>query len=202
MQCHRVAFTTVTCTRSGPIPRSSSARAAPTADQRPAKPAPSTIMRCMLPSWLGRGGGMAVAPSNRYHGPWRLAGECSAPSNRPPGETCGRSLAPREVEPFINVLCADTEIEFLDRHERDSKLAAQLQFAHYLLATSVREWPLREISGVLHDRERIVTVLDHLAPKLAGRCLMGVGIEGAPADRGIEGEPEQRLRYFVRIDVP
>jgi hypothetical protein len=69
-------------------------------------------------------------------------------------------------------------------------------------AMSVREWPLGEVSRVLHDRERVVTVLDHLAPKLAGRRLMGVGIEGAPADRGIEGEPEQRLRYFVRIDVP
>jgi hypothetical protein len=42
-----VAFTTVTSTRSRPIPRSSSARAAPTADQRPVKPAPRTTMRYM-----------------------------------------------------------------------------------------------------------------------------------------------------------
>ena len=89
-------------------------------------------MRCMLLSWLGRGGGAAVAPSNRYHGPWRLAGERAAPSNRAAGETCGRSLARREVGPFINVCVADTEItECLDRHERHSKLAAQLQFAHH-----------------------------------------------------------------------
>src|SRR5271169_3670559 len=48
MECHGVAFTTVTSIRSVPIPCSSSALAAPTADQRPAKPAPRTMIRCTL----------------------------------------------------------------------------------------------------------------------------------------------------------
>src|SRR5580698_3600665 len=47
MEWNGVWLTTVISTRSAPMPRSFSARAAPIADQSPAKPAPRTRIRCM-----------------------------------------------------------------------------------------------------------------------------------------------------------
>src|SRR3954447_6617186 len=50
-----------------------------------------------------------------------------------------------------------------------------------------------EIDGLLHDRERRIRVLDHLAPELAGQRLVGLLVDGPLADRRAEAEAQQRL---------
>src|SRR6185369_2199562 len=65
----------------------------------------------------------------------------------------------------------------------------------------LREWPLREILGVLHDGEGIAIVLHHLAPELTHRRLVGLGVEGEWADRRVEAQPEHRLGDVGGLDA-
>src|SRR5579872_5660910 len=55
------------------------------------------------------------------------------------------------------------------------------------------------VLGVLDDRERVLRVLDHLAPELAGLGLMGLRVEGPLAHRRVEGEPLERLGDLVGV---
>src|SRR5205807_5196963 len=63
---------------------------------------------------------------------------------------------------------------------------------------------VHELGGVdvldrLQDRERILRILHRLAVKLAAVRLVIFLSNSLLPDRGVDGEPEQRLRHLVRV---